>query len=46
MMLVVYVMMRVWKVKSLGRIQAEESKDEKGVTGMSGPRREERDLEN
>ena len=34
MMLVVYVMMRVWKVKSLGRTQAEEGKDEQGVTGM------------
>ena len=33
------VMMRVWKVKSLGRTQAGEGKDEQGVTGMSEPKR-------
>ena len=32
-------MMRVWKVKSLGRTQAGEGKDEQGVTGMSEPKR-------
>ena len=37
-MLVLYVMMRVWKVKSL-RTQAEEGKDEQGVTGLSEPKR-------
>ena len=36
-MLVLYVMMRVWKVKSL-RTQAEEGKDEQGVTGMYNQR--------
>ena len=38
-MLVVYVMMRAWKVKSLGRTQTEEGKDEQGVTGLSEPKR-------
>lgn len=36
-MLVLYVIMRVWKVKSLRRTQAEEGKDEQGVTGLSEP---------
>ena len=35
--------MRVWKVKSLGRTQAGEGKDEQGVTGMSEPKRGEQD---
>jgi len=32
--------------KGFRKTQAEEGRDEQGVTGMSGPRREERDLEN
>ena len=36
-------MMRVWKSeKGLGKAQAEEGKDEQGVTGMSGQKRGER----
>jgi len=38
-MLVLYVMMSVWEVKSLRRMQAEEGKDEQGVTGLSKPKR-------
>ena len=33
--------MTVWKGKSLGRTQAEEGKDERGVTGMSEPKKDE-----
>ena len=37
--LVVYEVMRVWEMKSLGRTQAEEGKDEQGVTGLAEPKR-------
>ena len=37
-MLVVYVMMRFWKGKRLRRTEAEEGKDEQGVTGMYNQR--------
>ena len=32
-------MMRVWKVKSLRRTQAEEGKDKQAVTGLAEPKR-------
>ena len=41
-MLVVFVMMRVWKVRKFGTDTGWRSKDWQGITGMSGLKRGER----